>query len=54
MPETTTTTVQEDSEGYYRTRIPKALGDAMGIGGRKVEWEVTSGKKLTLEIVDDD
>jgi len=26
MPETTTTTVVQDSEGYYRVRVPKSLG----------------------------
>lgn len=55
MPETNKTTVTQDSDGYYRVRVPKALGDAMGFDGgdTKVEWSIESGKKLSMEKVDD-
>lgn len=53
MPETQTTTVTQDSEGYYRVRIPKALGDAMGLGGEQVKWEVASGNTLRMTKTDD-
>jgi len=48
MPETDTTTVTQDSDGYYRVRIPKSLGDAMGLGGEKVEWTVESAGALRM------
>ena len=48
MPETKTTTVTQDSDGYYRVRIPKALGDAMGLAGTKVEWTIDSGSALRM------
>jgi len=54
MPETTTTTVVQDSEGYYRVRVPKSLGDAMSLADTKVEWSVDSGKSLKITKVDDD
>lgn len=54
MPETTKTTVVQDSEGYYRVRVPKSLGDAMDLAGEKVEWSVDSGRSLKITRVDDD
>ncbi|MFB6199112.1 MAG: hypothetical protein ABEI52_12745, partial [Halobacteriaceae archaeon] len=48
MPETDTTTVTQDKDGYYRVRVPKSLGDAMGLAGEKVEWEVESAGALTM------
>lgn len=53
MPETTKTTVQQDKDGYYRVRVPKALGDAADLGGEKVEWNIESGKKLSMEKVNE-
>jgi hypothetical protein len=53
MPKTTTTTVQQDSDGYYSVRIPKALGDALGLAGVRVEWEINSGTSLTVRKRDD-
>lgn len=48
MPKTTKTTVTQDGEGYYRVRIPKALADALGLAGEKVEWEVESQSSLKM------
>lgn len=53
MPETQKTTVTQDADGYYRVRIPKALGDAMNLAGQKVEWTVESGSKLSITRVDE-
>jgi len=53
MPETTKTTVTQDNDGYYRVRIPKALGDAAQLAGEKVEWNIESSKKLSIEKIDD-
>lgn len=53
MPRTTTTTVTQDEEGYYRVRVPKALGDAMSLGGEQVEWSITAGNKLEVKRVDE-
>lgn len=49
MPETTKTTVTKDKDGYYRVRIPKALADALDLGGEKVEWEVDTGNSLRMK-----
>lgn len=53
MPETTKTTVTQDKDGYYRVRIPKALGDALGLADEKVQWEVESKSALKMTKVDD-
>jgi hypothetical protein len=49
MPETTKTTVTQDSDGYYRVRIPKALGDGFDLAGEKVEWKPLSQDALRME-----
>lgn len=48
MPETTKTTVTQDKDGYYRVRIPKSLGDAMGLAGEQVEWDIESSEALIV------
>lgn len=48
MPETNKTTVTQDKDGYYRVRIPKSLGDAMGLAGEKVQWDVESQNSLKM------
>lgn len=48
------TAVSENSDGYYRTRIPKALGDAMDLGGATLKWEVDSSKSFKVRVLDDD
>lgn len=48
MPETDTTTVTQDKDGYYRVRIPKSLGDAMSLAGEKVSWDVDSANALRM------
>jgi len=53
MPETTTTTVHQDKDGYYSVRVPKALGDALSLAGAKVEWEINSGNSLIVRRVDE-
>jgi hypothetical protein len=53
MPETTKTTVTQDKDGYYRVRVPKALGDALDLADSKVEWSIESGKKLSIKKTDD-
>lgn len=52
MPETTKTTVTQDKDGYYRVRVPKALGDALDLANAKVQWEVES--QSALKITKDD
>lgn len=53
MPETTKTTVNLNSNGQYQTTIPKALGDAFELDGKKLEWRVSGARKLEATIVDE-
>lgn len=53
MPQTTKTTVTQDKDGYYRVRIPKALGDALNLADAKVSWDVESQKALRMTKDDD-
>ena len=53
MPETTTTTVTQNSYGQYQVTVPKSLADAFELKGKRVEWGVASGNKLEVTIVDE-
>lgn len=53
MPETTKTTVSQNTQGQYQVTIPKAMGDALELAGEKVEWGIESGEKLSLKKADD-
>jgi len=53
MPKTTKTTVNQNQEGQYQVTVPKALGDALGLAGKKVKWRIDSGKALRMEVVDE-
>lgn len=45
----TTTTVQEDKNGYFSTRLPKQLADSMDLeGGDKLEWKIMTGDTLSV------
>lgn len=54
MPKTNTTTVTQDDDGYYRVRVPKAIGDAMGWAGQEVEWDINSGSSVILREAEND
>jgi hypothetical protein len=53
MPQTTRTTVNQNQNGQYQTTIPKALGDALDLNGKYIEWNVSSGSALEVRIVDE-
>ncbi len=53
MPETTKTTVNQGDNGQYKTTIPKALGDAFDLDGKRLEWRVSGSGKLEAKINDD-
>lgn len=44
----TTTTVHQDSNGYYTVRVPKSLGDAFDLAGQEVTWSTISGQALRV------
>jgi hypothetical protein len=56
MPKTTvtkTTSRSGDREiTQYRTTVPKGLAESFDIEGKKLDWEVASGNKFELTIVD--
>lgn len=54
MPETTTTTVNRNSEGQYQVTIPKALGDGFNLAGAKVEWKPKSGSSILMKVSEAD
>lgn len=55
---TVSATTYTDSDGnertQYRTTVPKGLAEAFLLDGKKLEWEVESGSKLKVTIIDDD
>lgn len=53
MPKSNKTTPSKDSEGRYRTSIPKAYGDSLNLHKKKLEWKQISGNAFRVEIVED-
>ena len=53
MPKTTKTKVHRNESGQYQTTIPKALGDALDLEGKRVEWKIAAGNKLEIKITHD-
>lgn len=57
VTKTTSTIINSDGEErtveQYRTTVPKGIAEAMGLEGERVEWEVKSGNKLEITILDD-
>lgn len=53
MPETTKTSVNQNANGQYTTTIPKALGDALELDGKKLEWRISGASKVEAKIKDD-
>ena len=53
MPKTTTTTVNQGENGQYQTTIPKALGVAFDLDGKKLTWRVETGDALRVDIEDE-
>lgn len=58
MPETTVTKTMSKSGDreivQYRTTVPKGLAESFDLEGKKLNWEVASGNKFELTIVDDE
>ncbi|WP_049909037.1 hypothetical protein [Halorubrum saccharovorum] len=58
MPETTVTKTTSKSSDreivQYRMTVPKGLAESFDLEGKKLNWEVASGNKFELTIVDDD
>ena len=53
MPKSNKTSPSKDSEGRYRTSIPKAFGDSLDLEEKKLEWKQVSGNAFRVEIVDE-
>lgn len=58
MPETTVTKTTSKSGAreivQYRTTVPKGLAESFDLEGKKLNWEVASGNKFELTIVDNE
>lgn len=54
MPKTTKTTVSQNDSGQYQVTIPKHLGDALDLRGKKLSWTIgSSTSRLEAEIHDE-
>lgn len=54
VSETTYTTDDGEKATQYRTTVPKGLAEAFDLGGKKIEWEVQSGRTLSITVVEDE
>lgn len=54
MPETRTTTVNQNSEGQYQVTVPRGLGDFFDLDGKKLEWKAGSASNKMELIIHDE
>ena len=47
------TRVSQGANGQYKVTVPKGLAEAMGLGGKRLEWEVQSASKLEVTVCDE-
>jgi len=48
------TSVNQGSNGQYRTTVPKDIGDMFDLNGKKLKWSRGSAKdKFEIQIVDE-
>jgi len=48
------TSVNQGSNGQYRTTVPKDVGDMFDLDGKKLKWSRGSAKdKFEIQIVDE-
>lgn len=48
------TSVNQGSNGQYKTTVPKDIGDVFNLDGKKLEWSRGSSKdKFEVKIVDE-
>ena len=58
MPKTTVTKTTSQSGDreieQYKTTVPKGLAESFRLEGKKLNWDVKSGNKFELTIVDNE
>ena len=47
------TRVHQAANGQYRVTVPKGIGEAMDLDGKRVEWTIASSQKLEMEVTDE-
>jgi len=47
-------TVNQGSNGQFKTTVPKGLAEAFDLDGQKLRWMAQSGNAFRVELVDDD
>lgn len=47
------TTVNQGSNGQYKTTVPKQLAEALNLDGKTVEWKVESSDRLSFTVTDE-
>lgn len=48
------TTVNQGSNGQFKTTVPKALAEANDLDGKTLKWLTKSGSAFEVRIVEDD
>lgn len=47
------TNVSRGKNGQYKVTVPKGIGEAMNLNGKRFEWEIKSGSRLEVKVVDE-
>ena len=47
------TRVNQGANGQYKVTVPKGIAEAMNLDGKRLDWEIKSGSKLEVSIIDE-
>lgn len=47
------TRVSQGANGQFKVTVPKGIAEAMNLDGKRFEWEIKSGSKLEVSVVDE-
>lgn len=47
------TRIHQGSNGQFKTTVPKGIGEAMDLDGKRVEWQVESAATLKLSVINE-
>jgi len=47
------TRVNQGANGQYKVTVPKGIGEAMELDGKRLDWKIKSGSTLEVSVEDE-
>jgi len=47
------TRVNQGANGQYKVTVPKGIGEAMELDGKRLDWKIKSGSALEVSVEDE-